>query len=112
MSDIQVDNPAVVEQAAIPSGQEPAQPAQSGDSGTPPGDTPAEEPKRNGDGGFQRRINRLTREKHEALGRLDALERENAEIRERLTRSSSPQHQASDQEPRQDQFQRYEDFVA
>jgi hypothetical protein len=89
-----------------------APPAQSGDSGTPPGDTPAEEPKRNGDGGFQRRINRLTREKHEALGRLDALERENAEIRERLSRSSTPQHRASDQEPRQDQFQRYEDFVA
>src|SRR5690242_1577773 len=101
MSDVdnaQVDTAQNLSNAQIPSGDQPAQPAQSGDSGAPPGDTPAEEPKRNGDGGFQRRINRLTREKHEALGRLDALERENAEIRERLSRSSAPHNQASDQE--------------
>lgn len=115
MSDAQantVDN-ATETVANIPaSGQNPAQPDTTADSGTAPPDTGAEgsEPKKSGDGGFQRRINRLTREKHEALGRLDALQREVEELR--TSRAATPTNNASDQEPRQDQFQRWEDYVA
>lgn len=110
-SNSNVDTADNVSNANINPGQAPDQPANTGDSGTPPADTAAEEPKRNGDGGFQRRINRLTREKHEALGRLDALERENAELRER-GRQGSHSSATTDQEPRQEDYQgRYEDFV-
>lgn len=111
-SNSNVDTAHNVSDANINPGQAPDQPANAGDSGTPPADTAAEETKpRNGDGGFQRRINRLTREKHEALGRLDALERENAELRERGRQGSQPSA-TTDQEPRQEQFNKYEDYIA
>ena len=107
-----LDTTNPVAQDGQTSGNAPAPADTTGAAATPPADTAAEEqePKRQGDGGFQRRINRLTREKHEALGRLDALQREVDELR--TTRTSTPASGASDQEPRQDQFQRYEDYVA
>jgi hypothetical protein len=109
-TDTAIDNSQEPDNSVEP-GHAPAPPDQSGDPGTPPADTAAEEARpHKADGGFQRRINRLTREKHEALGRLDALQREVEELR--LSRTATPPSGASDQEPRQDQFQRYEDYVA
>lgn len=106
-----VDNSANPGNNGNPSGDTPAPADTQADSATAPADTAAEEPKpHKADGGFQRRINRLTREKHEALGRLDALEREVEELRARSRNATLPNH-GSDQEPRQDQFQRYEDYV-
>lgn len=68
------------------------------------------QPKKPG-GGFQKRISELTREKHEA-------KREAEQLRELLSKAlngqptkPAPAAEQSD-EPRQEQFTRYEDFVA
>ena len=76
------------------------------------GDEP-ERPKKSG-GGFQKRISELTREKHEALRRVEA-----AEDRERrllalieTNRGGQAPQSDDDTEPTSDRFNRYEDFVA
>lgn len=124
MSDI--DLAAIVAEDAKTSGAVPAQEApapveDTADATTAPGDEPAEEqpteagseetpqPKKPG-GGFQKRISELTREKHEA-------KREAEQLRELLSRAigqtsqPAPAAEQSD-EPRSEQFTRYEDFVA
>ena len=75
------------------------------------GDEP--QPKKSG-GGFQKRISELTREKHDALRRVEA-----AEDRERrllalieTNRGGQAPQQDDDTEPTSDRFNRYEDFVA
>jgi len=68
------------------------------------------QPKKPG-GGFQKRISELTREKHEA-------KREAEQLRELLSKALGGQPQRIEQpatqsdEPRQEQFTKYEDFVA
>lgn len=78
-----------------------------------PSEAPGEEtpqPKKPG-GGFQKRISELTREKHEA-------KREAEQLRELLSKALNGQPQqpapAAEQsdEPRSEQFAKYEDFVA
>jgi hypothetical protein len=72
------------------------------------GDEP--QPKKPG-GGFQKRISELTREKHEA-------KREAEQLRELLSKALGGQPQKVEQpaeqsdEPRSEQFSKYEDFVA
>lgn len=124
MSDI--DLAAIVAEDAKTSGAAPVQDApatveETAEATTAPGDEPAEEqptdvegeqpqPKKPG-GGFQKRISELTREKHEA-------KREAEQLRELLSKALNGQPTkpapAAEQseEPRQDQFVRYEDFVA
>ena len=75
------------------------------------GDEP--QPRKSG-GGFQKRISELTREKHEALRRVEA-----AEDRERrllalieTNRGGQAPQSDDDTEPTSDRFNRYEDFVA
>lgn len=71
------------------------------------GDEP-EKPRKPG-GGFQKRISELTREKHEAIRR--------AERAEQLAQQAlslakpKPAETAADDEPRQEQFSKYEDYV-
>ena len=67
------------------------------------------QPKKPG-GGFQKRISELTREKHEA-------KREAEQLRELLSKAlggqqQSPQPVEQSDEPRSEQFSKYEDFVA
>jgi len=99
----------------------PAQVDETAEATTAPADEAAEEQpseaegeqpqqKKQG-GGFQKRISELTREKHEA-------KREAEQLRELLSKAlngqptkPAPAAEQSD-EPRQDQFVRYEDFVA
>lgn len=106
---------------AVPAQEAPAPVEDTADATTAPGDEPAEEqpteagseetpqPKKPG-GGFQKRISELTREKHEA-------KREAEQLRELLSRAigqtsqPAPAAEQSD-EPRSEQFTRYEDFVA
>jgi len=74
------------------------------------GDEP--KPKKSG-GGFQKRISEVTRDKHEALRRAEA-----AEDRERRLlaliegkNGNQVQQPSGDEEPRQEQFSKYEDYV-
>ena len=76
------------------------------------GDEP-KQPKKPG-GGFQKRISELTREKHEALRR----EQETRELLAKTTAAleavsggRKPAAPAQSEEPRPDQFDRYEDYV-
>lgn len=123
MSDI--DLAAIVAEDAKTSGappqDAPAQVETTAEATTAPVDETAEEqpseaegeqpqPKKPG-GGFQKRISELTREKHEA-------KREAEQLRELLSKAlngqptkPAPAAEQSD-EPRQEQFTRYEDFVA
>lgn len=120
-----IDLAAIVAEDAKTSGapaqESPAPVEETAEATTAPGDEPAEEqpsdaegtepqPKKPG-GGFQKRISELTREKHEA-------KREAEHLRELLSKAlngqptkPAPAAEQSD-EPRQDQFVRYEDFVA
>jgi len=121
-----IDLAAIVAEDAKTSGEAPVQeaPAQvdeTAEATTAPADEAAEEQpseaegeqpqqKKQG-GGFQKRISELTREKHEA-------KREAEQLRELLSKAlngqptkPAPAAEQSD-EPRQDQFVRYEDFVA
>ena len=70
------------------------------------GDEP--KPKKPG-GGFQKRISELTREKHEAIRRAERAE-QMAEQAMSLAKPK-PAETAADDEPRPDQFTKYEDFV-
>lgn len=124
MSDI--DLAAIVAEDAKTSGAVPAQEAPApvettAEATTAPAEEAAEEqpteagseeapqPRKPG-GGFQKRISELTREKHEA-------KREAEQLREMLskalgqTQQPAPIAEQSD-EPRSEQFTRYEDFVA
>lgn len=71
------------------------------------GDEP-EKPRKPG-GGFQKRISELTREKHEAIRRAERAE-QLAEQAMSLARPK-PAEAAADDEPRPDQYTKYEDFV-
>lgn len=124
MSDI--DLAAIVAEDAKTSGappqETPAPVETTAEATTAPVDETAEEqpseaegeetpqPKKPG-GGFQKRISELTREKHEA-------KREAEQLRELLSKALNGQPQKpapvaeQSDEPRSDQFTRYEDFVA
>ena len=123
MSDI--DLAAIVAEDAKTSGappqDAPAPVETTAEATTAPVDETAEEqpseaegeqpqPKKPG-GGFQKRISELTREKHEA-------KREAEQLRELLSKALGGQPQRIEQpatqsdEPRQEQFTKYEDFVA
>lgn len=123
MSDI--DLAAIVAEDAKTSGappqDAPAPVETTAEATTAPVDETAEEqpseaegeqpqPKKPG-GGFQKRISELTREKHEA-------KREAEQLRELLSKALGGQPQKTEQtatqsdEPRQEQFSKYEDFVA
>jgi hypothetical protein len=119
-----IDLAAIVAEDAKTSGAVPAQEApapveDTAEATTAPGDEPAEEqpseaegeapqPRKPG-GGFQKRISELTREKHEA-------KREAEQLREMLskalgqTQQPAPAAEQSD-EPRPEQYARYEDYV-
>ncbi len=124
MSDI--DLAAIVAEDAKTSGAVPAQEAPApvettADATTASGDEPAEEqpteagseetPRTKKRGGeFQKRISELTREKHEAR-------REAEQLREMLSKALGQTQQTATEaeqsdEPRSEQFTRYEDFVA
>lgn len=120
----------VAEDAAANSGKPPAQAEQAeqventAEATTAPADEAAEEqsteaagsepkPKKPG-GGFQKRISELTREKHEALRR----EQETRELLAKTTAAleavsggRKPAASAQSDEPRPEQFDRYEDYV-
>jgi hypothetical protein len=120
-----IDLAAIVAEDAKTSGAVPAQEAPApvettAEATTAPAEEAAEEqpteaegeapqPRKPG-GGFQKRISELTREKHEA-------KREAEQLREMLskalgqTQQTAPAAEQSD-EPRSEQFTRYEDFVA
>lgn len=123
MSDI--DLAAIVAEDAKTSGappqDAPAPVETTAEATTAPADEAAEEqpseaegeqpqPKKPG-GGFQKRISELTREKHEA-------KREAEQLRELLSKAlggqqqSVPQPAEQSEEPRREQFNTYEDFVA
>jgi hypothetical protein len=120
-----IDLAAIVAEDAKTSGAVPAQEApapvdETAEATTAPADEAAEEqpseaegeapqPKKPG-GGFQKRISELTREKHEA-------KREAQQLREMLSKALGQTQQTAQpaeqsDEPRSDQFTRYEDFVA
>lgn len=86
----------------------PADEAAETQNGEAEGEQP--KPKKPG-GGFQKRISELTREKHEALRRAEHAEKlaEKALSVAQPARTPAP---ASDDEPRPEQFTKYEDFVA
>lgn len=119
-----IDLAAIVAEDAKTSGavpqEAPAPVDETAEATTAPGDEPAEEqpteagseeapqPRKPG-GGFQKRISELTREKHEA-------KREAEQLREMLskalgqTQQPAPAAEQSD-EPRPEQYARYEDYV-
>lgn len=73
-----------------------------------------DKPKRQRDGGFQRRINELTREYRESQRReAEATRRADELLAELRSRSSSAATSAasSDQAPKQEHFASYEDFI-
>ena len=122
MSDI--DLAAIVAEDAKTSGappqDAPAPVETTAEATTAPVDETAEEqpseaegeqpqPKKPG-GGFQKRISELTREKHEAIRRAERAE-QLAEQAMSLAKPK-PAEAAADDEPRSEQFSRYEDFVA
>ena len=105
---------------AVPAQEAPAPVEETADATTAPGDEPAEEQPSDAEGeqpqqkkpggGFQKRISELTREKHEA-------KREAEQLRELLSRAIGQQQNVAQpveqsEEPRREQFNTYEDFVA
>lgn len=69
---------------------------EKGESATPPGDTPAEQPPKKKGGGFQKRIDRLTRQVYEQATQIETL------------RGQKPA--ADDKEPKRDDFEDLEGF--
>lgn len=126
MSDI--DLAAIVAEDAKTSGAPPvdalAPVETTAEATTAPADEAAEEqpseatgeqpqPKKPG-GGFQKRISELTREKHEAARRAEAAEERERRLLALVEKANggTVQQPSEDAEPRQEQFSRYEDFVA
>jgi len=82
---------------------------ESSDGTTPTDEGDQPKPKR-ADGGFQRRINRLTADYREAQAKAEAAERRAAELESRLTKPV--QDDPDLKPPRLDDFKSYEDYEA
>lgn len=112
-------NPAPAPAAAAPAEQA-EQVEDTAEATTAPADEAAERPEGEAEGeqpklkkpggGFQKRISELTREKHEALRRAEAAERL-AEKAISLAGTPKAPAAATDDEPRPEQFTKYEDYV-
>lgn len=86
----------------------PADEAAETQDGEAEGEQP--KPKKSG-GGFQKRISELTREKHEALRRAEYAEMLAEKVLSTVDIPKAPAATATDDEPRPEQFIKYEDFV-
>lgn len=79
---------------------------------TQDGEAEGEQPKpKKPGGGFQKRISELTREKHEALRRAEYAERLAEKALSTAGTPKAPAAPATDDEPRPEQFTKYEDYV-